>query len=89
MVCRLSRCSDRKGGNHWQARSHVGAGLLGGTTAAGVQATTSAVAKAVKDKEPRVPAVDDFDEKWKELDFIPILFQSVCECKENLSKIKR
>ena len=45
------------------AKQAFGAGLLGGTTAAGVQATTSAIAKTVQDKEPRVSAVDDFDEK--------------------------
>jgi len=45
------------------AKQAFGAGLLGGTTAAGVQATTSAIAKTVQNKEPRVPVVDDFDEK--------------------------
>jgi len=45
------------------AKQAFGAGLIGGTSAGGVQATAGAVAKVVKAKEPRVTAVDEFDEK--------------------------
>jgi len=45
------------------AKQAGGAGLIGGTSAGGVQATAGVVAKVVKAKEPRVTAVDEFDEK--------------------------